>query len=88
MLLGVDVGDGAAADDGGHAVREQLAPDGEHARRAGAADELVRRQHDGVLVGERVLAGGATMSMSTYGPAAAKSQTASAPWRCSRAEMP
>ena len=28
------------------------------------------------------------MSISTYGPAAAKSQHASAPWRCSRSEMP
>ena len=28
------------------------------------------------------------MSTSTYGAAAAKSQHASAPWRCSRSEMP
>ena len=36
----------------GHAVAEQLAPRDEHAGRAGAADELVRREHDRVLVVE------------------------------------
>ena len=50
VLGRADVGDGAAADDVGHAVREQLAPHDEHAGRAGAADELVRAEEDRVLV--------------------------------------
>ncbi len=55
MLAGADVRDGAAAYHVGDTVREQLAPHGEHAGRAWPADELVRAEEDGVLVGERVL---------------------------------
>ena len=55
VLGRVDVRDGAAADDVGHAVGEQLAPHDEHAGRARAADELVRAEEDRVLVGERMV---------------------------------
>lgn len=55
MLGGVHVGDRAAADDVGHTVLQQFAADDEHARGAGAADELVRAEHHGILVRQRVL---------------------------------
>ena len=55
MLGRPDVGDGAATDDIGHAVREQLAPHHEHAGRAGAAHELVRTEEDRILVRQGVL---------------------------------
>ncbi len=42
VLGRVDVGDGAAAEDRRDPVAEQLPPDHQHARGAGAADELVR----------------------------------------------
>ena len=50
-LLG-DVLDRAAARDGRHLVGEEVALGDEHARRARAAGELVRREEDGVLVGQ------------------------------------
>ena len=48
-----DEEDRPAAGDRGHAVAHEPALGHEHARRAGAADELVRRDEDRVLVGER-----------------------------------
>ena len=53
VVVRVDVAHGAAADDIRHRVGQQLAADDEHAGRAGAADELVRREEDGVLVARR-----------------------------------
>jgi len=55
VLGGVDVGHRAAADDDRYRVRQQVPADREHPGRAGAAHELVRRQHDRVLARERVL---------------------------------
>ena len=55
VLLGVDVGDGATADDVGDGVGQQLATHDEHAGRAGTPDELVRGQEHGVVVGKGVL---------------------------------
>ncbi len=49
MLGGVDVGDRAPARHGGHAVAEQVAPGDQDPRRARPADQLVRRDEDGVL---------------------------------------
>ena len=54
VVVGVDVGDRAAAGHVRHPVGEQLAPRDEHAGRRRAADELVRREEDRVLVGQRV----------------------------------
>ena len=52
VLERVDVGDGAAARDGGHGVGEERAAHHEQARRARSADELVGRDEGGVLVVE------------------------------------
>jgi len=49
-----DVGHGAAARHGGHPVVEQGPLGHQHARGAGPADELVRRDEDRVLGGEAV----------------------------------
>ncbi len=57
MVLGVDVGHRAAAGHDRHPVGEQLAPRHQHPGRRRAADELVRREEDRVLVGERVAGG-------------------------------
>ena len=58
VLLRVDVGHRSATDDGWHAVGQQLLADRQDAGGSWAADELVRREDDRVLVGEGVLAGG------------------------------
>ena len=55
MFEWVHVGHRAAADDVGHAVREQLTADDKHSRRSWTADELVRAEEDRVLVRERML---------------------------------
>ena len=49
VLFGIDVGHRASAHDDRDGVREQLTPDDEDAGGARTSDELVRRQHDGVL---------------------------------------
>ena len=54
MLGRVDVGDGPAAGHARDPVAEQLAPRDEDTRRPWAADELVGRDEDRVLVRERV----------------------------------
>jgi len=54
VLLGVDVGDGAATHDDGHGVGEQVAADDEDTGRAWAADELVRGEDHGVLGDRRI----------------------------------
>ena len=54
VLGRVDVGHRATADDDGHRVGEQIAPDRENPWSAGTADELVRREYDGVLVREGI----------------------------------
>ena len=54
VLGRVDVGDRAAAGHRGDAIVEKLAARHEHARRSRPADELVRRDEDRVLVGERI----------------------------------
>src|SRR5690606_24861339 len=51
----VHIVDGSAARDGGHAVSQQFAAYHKHAGGARAADKLVRREEDRVLVGLRVL---------------------------------
>ena len=65
VVLGVDVGDGAAAGHDRHPVGEQLAPRDEHPGRRRAADELVRREEDRVLVRRGSPPAGAPISMST-----------------------
>ena len=50
VVVGVDVGDGAAAGHVGHPVGHQLAAHDEDAGRARAADELVGAEEDRVLV--------------------------------------
>ncbi len=50
VLGRVDVGDGASAGHDGDPVGEQFAAADQHAGSPGPADELVRRQHDRVLV--------------------------------------
>ena len=55
VLIGVDESHGAAADDARHRVGEQLATRHEHPGGPRAADELVGRQEDGVLVGLRAV---------------------------------
>ena len=55
MLGRVHVGDSAAAGHVGHAVAHQVASNDQHARRARAADELVRAEENRVLVGERIV---------------------------------
>ncbi len=54
MLGRVHVRNRAAAGDVGNAVAQQVAPNDQHARRARAADELVRAEEDRVLVRERI----------------------------------
>ena len=55
MLLGVDVGHGASADDGRDGVGQQVAANDEDTGRAGAADELVRGEDHRVLGDRRIL---------------------------------
>ena len=76
------------------AVAEQLPARDEDARRPGPADELVGRDEDRVLVGERIGLAPVRPSRrtgpsrsTTYGAAAAKSQNDSAPCRWSRIEI-
>ena len=57
MVRGVDVGDGSSAWHVGHPVGEQLVPGHQHPGRRRAADELVRRQEDRVLVRQRPVGG-------------------------------
>ncbi len=59
VLVDRDERDGPAARDARDLVGEQRALGDEDARRAGSADELVRRQEDGVLVGEMAVGPGA-----------------------------
>ena len=54
MLGRVDIGDGATARDARDAVPEQLAAGDEDTRRPRPADELVGRDEDRVLIGQRV----------------------------------
>ena len=54
VLGRIDVGDRAAAGNRGDAVAEELPARHEDARRSRPADELVRRDEDRVLVGERI----------------------------------
>ena len=49
VLVGADVGHGAATGDRRHPVLQQGALDHQHAGSAGSADELVRRDEEGVL---------------------------------------
>jgi hypothetical protein len=53
LAAGVDVGDGAAAGHGRYPVADQRPAHHQHTRGAGAAGELVRRQHHRVLAGQR-----------------------------------
>ena len=67
VLERVHVRDRAAARHARHPVPEQLAPGDEHARRPGAADELVRRDEHRVLVGQRVGSAPGPSRSATYG---------------------
>ena len=55
VLARSDEGDRAATDDVRHPIRQKSPPHGEDTGRAGAADELVRAEEDGVLRREWVL---------------------------------
>ena len=65
VAVRADEQDRPAAGHRRHAVAEQRALDDEHAGRPGAADELVRREEDRVLVGEPRAGAGSCRSAGT-----------------------
>lgn len=56
MLMWVDVGNSSPTDDVGNRIGEQFPTDDQNPRGTGASDELVRAEHDGIEIGEGILA--------------------------------
>ena len=79
VLGRVDVGNSAAAGHVRHPVAQQFPPDRQHPRSARSTDELVRAQDTASLYANGSRPGPPYISMSTYGPAAAKSHKDNAP---------